>query len=300
MIYRNGVLIYNPQAGALRRHPQRLPKALAVLREQGWTIREQPTTGPRMAGSLAAQAVRDGADVVLVAGGDGTINEVISGMAGSAVPLAALPGGTANVLCCELGLSGSMEKVARQLPEFTPRRIALGRLSTSQGERHFALMAGVGLDAHIVEHLNPNLKRQLGKVAYWIEGFRSVLRRLPEFTVKVDGQEFRASFALATRVRNYGGDLEIARRVRLTEPDFEIVLFSGSLAPRYLKYLAGVALNCLPRMTGVAVLRGSAVEFSEANAPVFAQLDGEAAGPIPGRAEIVPEALTLLMPPTYR
>ncbi len=283
----------------MRRHPGRLARALAALRGHGWTLNERPTTGPNTAGALAAEAIARGADLVLAAGGDGTINEVISGMVGSSVPLAALPGGTANVLCCELGLPGNMEKVARMLPEFVPQRIALGRHSSEKGARHFAMMAGVGLDAHIVEHMNPGLKKKLGKFAYWIEGFRSVLRRLPEFAVRVDGREYRASFALVTRVRNYGGDLEIARSVRLTSPDFEIVLFSGSMAPVYLKYFTGVALNRLEGMSGVAVLRGSSVEFLGAQMPVFAQLDGEAAGAIPGLVEIVPDALTLLMPANY-
>ena len=299
MTYRNGVLIYNPQAGTLRRHPERLTRALAMLRGHGWTLHERPTTGPDTAGGLAAAAVAGGADLIVVAGGDGTINEVVGGMVGAKVPLAALPGGTANVLCSELGLPSSMEKVAQQMPSFVGQRIPLGLHTSARGPRHFALMAGIGLDAHIVEHMNPGLKKQLGKVAYWIQGFRSVLRRLPEFTVRVDGREFRASFALITRVRNYGGDLEIARRIRLTHSDFEIILFSGSFAPIYLKYFAGVALNQLPNLSGVHVLRGHAVEVSQPDAPVFAQLDGEAAGPIPGRLEIVPDALTLLMPPSY-
>ena len=173
-----------------------------------------------------------GADIVVVAGGDGTINEVVSGMAGSSVPLTALPGGTANVLCCELGLSGSMETVAQQLPGFAPHRIALGRFISANGARTFAMMAGLGFDAHIVQHINPALKQRFGKAAYWISGFRSVLRSLPEFSVRVDGREYRASFALVTRVRNYGGDLQIARDVRLLSPDFEIVPFLRKVGSR--------------------------------------------------------------------
>jgi diacylglycerol kinase family enzyme len=161
------------------------------------------------------------------------------------------------------------------------------------------MMAGLGLDAHVVHHLNPDLKRRAGKIAYWIAGFSSVLRRLPEFTVRVDGQDYQASFALITRVRNYGGDLEIARSVQLSSPDFEIVLFAGSFATVYVKYLAGIALNQLKGMAGVTILRGSTVEVSGGQPPVYVQLDGEAAGRIPGRVEIVPDAVTLLMPPSY-
>ena len=299
MTYRNGVLIYNPQAGSLRRHPERLSRALAALRGAGWLIEARPTTGPSTAGALAKAAVADGVDVVVVAGGDGTINEVLTGLGGAQVPLAALPGGTANVLCCELGLRSSMEEVARLLPNFGERRIALGQYLTAAGSRRFAMMAGFGLDAHIIQQIDPALKAKFGKGAYWYAGLRSVFHRLPEFQVSVDSQTYRASFALVTRVRNYGGDFEIARNVQLVSPDFEIVLFSGTSATVYAKYMAGIALNRLEGMSGVTILRGTVVEIAGGETPVHVQLDGEAAGQIPGRVEIVPDALTLLMPDTY-
>jgi diacylglycerol kinase family enzyme len=161
-------------------------------------------------------------------------------------------------------------------------------------------MAGCGLDAHIVEHLNPALKNRFGKLAYWLAGFHSIMRWLPEFTVRVDGVEQRASFALISRVRNYGGDLEIARSIRLSDGDFEIVLFRGRVAARYALYLAGTLTNTLRHMPGASLLRGRVVEVDDSpQAPIFAQVDGEAAGSVPVRCVTVPDALTILLPEGY-
>ena len=288
--------IYNPVAGTLRRDPARVIQAMAVLRANGYEVREMPTTGPQMAGRLARQAVEQGVDLVVSCGGDGTINETAAGMIGSHTPFLALPGGTANVLCMETGLGRDMVRAAERVRELKPRRIAVGRY----GERPFLLMAGIGLDAHIVEHLNPESKKRWGKLAYWIAGCQAILRWLPEFDVRVNGQQHRVSMALVTRVRNYGGDLEIARRVSLTDDDFEVILLRGRAALRYGLYFGGILTNTLQHMPGVNIVRTREIEVADSpHAPIYAQLDGEAAGRVPGRIQIVPDALTILLPPEY-
>lgn len=260
-----------------------------------------PTDGPRSAGRLAAGAIADGADLIVVAGGDGTINEATDGVAGSSVPLAILPAGTANVLACEMRVSTNLEKAAGELLSYPVERISTGRIQTRDEEpRSFLLMAGVGLDAHVVYSLNISLKRRLGKIAYWLAGFKQVGRTLEEFSVRANGQEYQASFALISKVRNYGGDLEIAQEVTLLDDEFEVVLFHGSASWRYVGYLAAVATRQLRRMKGITVLRASEVELSHApNDRVFVQVDGESAGHLPARVEIVPASLSLLVPPEY-
>ncbi|MDX2182020.1 MAG: diacylglycerol kinase family protein [Bryobacteraceae bacterium] len=288
-------LIYNPYAGRLRRDPWLLE---AVVNRLGKDVRAMPTTGPGMAADLAKEAIEHRAERIVAFGGDGTIHEVANGMIGSRTPLGILPGGTANVLSVELGLGTRVRRSATRLLELKPRRIAVAQYAAAnQTPKYFLLMAGVGLDAQIVHTLNPTIKRHLGKAAYWIGGFSSVLRRLPEFEVRIGGETYRASFALASRVRNYGGDLEIAPTVRLHEPEFEVVLFEGAWAFQYLRYFTGVLLKRLDRMPGVTLRRATSVEFPGAGP---AQIDGEAAGHTPARIEIVPDALSLLMPDTYR
>jgi diacylglycerol kinase family enzyme len=115
----------------------------------------------------------------------------------------------------------------------------------------------------------------------------------------VNGSRHRASFALASRVRNYGGDLEIARSIRLDEPEFELVTFEGNLAVWYLKYFYGVLANKLTGMQGVTITRAREIELSGARGEVLVQIDGEPFGPLPAKVELVPDALTLMIPSTY-
>ena len=224
-------------------------------------------------------------------------------MAHSGVPLGILPAGTANVLANELAIGTTMERAAKSLDQCVPERIALGLLSTANGNapRHFLLMAGAGLDAAIVHGVNNKLKDALGKIAYWIGGFSKVGSRLPEFTVETEGREFLVSFALASRVRNYGGDLEIAPTISLLDDQFELVLFEGASSFTFLKYMMGVVARQHQNMRGVTILRTRKALFSApTDSKIHLQVDGEYVGLAPGTVEIVPNALTLLVPPEFR
>ena len=305
MTYRKASLIYNPFAGALRngRAKPALDRSIRALRDNGIPAEAVPTTGPGTAPELARSCIQRGADLILVAGGDGTINEVVNGMIGSPVPLGILPGGTANVLAMELSIGSRMLKAAGVLQKCQLERVAVGRLTNEfqPDGRHFLLMAGIGLDAHIVYNLSASLKLALGKVAYWIGGFSQLGRRFPEFTIEVDGSTHRASFALVSRVRNYGGDLEIAPTISLLEPDFELVLFSGESSFRYLRYMLGVVAKKLDRIPGVTILRARQISCrASEDHRIYIQVDGEYAGRLPATFEIVPDALTLLVPPDFR
>ena len=130
----------------------------------------------------------------------------------------------------ETKLGGNLERVAQRMGELKPRRISVGHLTCDGGKvsRHFLLMAGIGLDAHVVYNVRPGLKAKTGKFAYWVAGWSLLGKKLPEFDVEIAGERRRCSFALLSKVRNYGGDFEIARSVTLMDDQFEVVLFEGA------------------------------------------------------------------------
>ncbi len=240
-----------------------------------------------------------GAGLILACGGDGTVNEVAEGMVHSAVPLGVLPAGTANVLAHEIKLGRTAPEAAARLALCVPRRISLGRVSPAGGapSRHFLCMAGAGLDARMVYEASGPLKDKTGKLAYWAAGFALAGARLAEFEAVIDGRCYTCSFALISKVRNYGGDFEIARSVTLFDDDFEVVLFQGRLAAGYLRYLLGVAFKKTTGMRGVTTLRAREVSLRcPSDSRVHLQVDGEYAGRLPARVEVVPDALTLLVP----
>src|SRR5438309_6057782 len=257
---RRAVVIYNPVARGLARRQGSLQRTIGALARQDIKAELVPTTGPGSATAQVKKQIDAGCDLVLAAGGDGTVNEVANGMLHTGVPLGILPGGTANVLAREMGMSMYPDRVASHLRSMKLRSIAIGRMKLGNSEpRSFLCMAGAGLDADVVSRLNLDLKAAAGKLAYYLSGFAQVLRSLPEFEVTVDGINHRASFALISRVRNYGGDLEIARGASLLRDDFEVVLFRGTRSVRYLQYLFGVTVGRAHQMKGCCVLRGRSV-----------------------------------------
>lgn len=295
-------IIYNPFAGGLKGSGRaRLDKAVRVLEDAGGKVELFATQGPQQAGELAAKAAEQGCELILAAGGDGTINEAVNGIAGSDVLFGILPAGTANVLANEIGFSNRPDHAARQLLHAVPVRIALGSLERpNRPRRYFVLMAGVGLDARIVYELDLELKSKLGKLAYWHGGLRQFGRPVPRFHLAVNGSDYCASFALITRVRNYGGDFEIARRVRLTDSDFEVVVFQNHQWQDYVRFFGAVMTNRLYNTEGVAITRATHVEIdSSQDQRIYVQVDGESQGALPASISVAPNALTLLMPKRY-
>jgi diacylglycerol kinase family enzyme len=290
-------VIYNPAAGKLWRHLDLLEKARELLSARLGRVELLPTPGPNAGAELARAAIGRGkARMIVVAGGDGTINEVLNGMIGSGVPLGIIPFGTANVLATELRLGSNPLRAAAWIPDLVEADVATGLLTGCGAPRHFVAMCGAGLDARIVELVSPAFKRRFGKVSYWIASFGQVGQRLPVFEAAIDGRRYEASFVLASRVKNYGGDLEIARHANLFNGDFAVCVFEGSSSFRYLKYFTGVLFNTLDGMKGVHVLRARRIEFAPlGSARTGIQLDGEHAGFAPCAIEIVPKALRLLV-----
>lgn len=227
------------------------------------------------------------------------MNEVLNGMVHSDAALGILPGGTANVLATELGLGSKLDRAIERLAKSAPRRVSVGKLA-GETPRHFLAMGGAGLDAKIVYDINPAFKARAGKLAYWFTGFGHATQSVGQFEARVNGDAYHVGFVLASRVRNYGGDLEIATGASLRRDDFEILLFEGSNPLRYLWYMLGVSMKRVKSMAGVHAVYASRVELiGKPSQPVHLQIDGEYAGPLPATIEIEPAAVTLLMPNSY-
>ncbi len=292
--FRNAALIYNPLSGRLRWKRQRdLDRATHLLDAYGIRIVRIPTTDAGSATALAREQVAAGRDLIIACGGDGTVNEVVNGMAGSRVPLALLPAGTGNVLAKELGLPWDIWRAAEYIPAGEVRRIALGRA----GERYFICMAGVGVDANTVYRLSVQTKLSLGMLSYWIESFRQLLEyEFPLFSVRVEGQGFQAALLIVSRTKNYGGPVQLTRRADLFSDEFEVCLFQRRNRFLYLLYFLALQAGLLERFRDVRFLRTRRVEAQPGKQRIQVQVDGELAGTLPMDFAIVPEALSLLVP----
>lgn len=292
--FRDAALIYNPRAGRKRwRRERDLACATRLLEACGIQCSLLPTTGPGSATELARREVAAGRDLIIVCGGDGTVNEAVNGMAGSRVPLALLPAGTGNVLAKELGLSWDIHRAAEYIPRGEVRRIALGRA----GDRHFICMAGAGADAAIVNHLKTGAKTRLGLLSFWLEGFHQLFTYpFSAFRVEVDGESFEAAQLIVSRTRHYGGPVMLTRRADLFQDRFEIVLFPRHNRFVYLLYFLAQLVGELERFPGARFLTAQKVQATTSGERVLVQMDGEAAGALPAEFRIVPDALSLVVP----
>jgi diacylglycerol kinase (ATP) len=299
---RDALLIFNPTAGRARGVGSgALERARKVLASQGIESEVAATDGPGSAPGLARQAVRDRRHIVIVCGGDGTLNEVVNGLAGSSVPLALLPAGTANVFAKELGLPWNIERAASLIGGSRFRRISLGYVKAEEGEkdgRYFLSLAGAGPDGAIVRAVNPGLKDSTGTVAYWIEGFRQLTSYgFPRFRVKFENETAEGTLIIAGRTKHYGGPVKITTRADLYGNDFELMVCTTNSRWKYLSYMPLLLSGGLRHVRDIRFVRATEMRCEPIDAePIWVQVDGEAAGRLPAEFRIVRDALTLAVP----
>jgi len=297
-VIRKATLISNPKTGRYgSRRLRPIKDVAAQLRALGVEVDLKLTQGPGEATQIAAHAARNGSVDVIVAGGDGTINEAIQGLAGSSVRLGIIPRGTGNVLARELKLPLNDEQASAVAARGNSRRIHLG-LATEEAtgvNRLFVLMAGIGLDASVVQRTHPRLKKRLGRGAFWISGLSHLADWKPlPFTLEIDDHEYTATFAAIGKAARYGGDLLITPGARLEEPEFEICMIDELSRFRYLRLLSYAVRAGMPRdKPGVRFVKTARVRAT-GDAPV--QVDGELIGQLPMRFEIAPHSLEVIVP----
>lgn len=295
---RKALLIANPKAGQLsaERRQEALERFCSLLQARGIGVEIQTTSSPNDASRLAAEAARSGFSEVIVSGGDGTINEALQGLVGTKVRMAVWPHGTANVLGLELRMPTQLERLADVIAAGKVQRahISCATIEKTGEQRHFLLMAGIGIDAAIVDRVRPSLKKRVGKAAFWYSGLENFARWKPKtFTLEINGQQHSGTFAALGRTPKYGGNLAITPRARLDRDYFEISLIQSPNRLRYLKLLPFVMFGGIPeRMKGISYLRASEVRATGDD--VLAQIDGELIGALPMTFSVTPHVIELV------
>jgi diacylglycerol kinase family enzyme len=305
MNYRRAVCIYNPASGRGVSQSQ-LETVRQILSASAANVRLAPTGLPGHATELARQAAIEGCDLVAVCSGDGTVNEVVQGLAGRGpTALLVLPGGTANVLINELGLPADPIRAARLLPHLVAKPVRLGRAAFSNdgSSRYFLLMCGAGLDAAIADRVSQPLKRTMGRAAFWLAGAQFFLERFPRVRVSTaDSSKTNpwCGLVVVSKSRLYGGGLVLAPRAHLLADHFVTAQFPGANRLVYSSYLTAARCHLLSRWPGVRLEAHSDLVLEPAaGEPVQVQVDGEVIGELPARITLSDVTCTILMPMGY-
>ncbi len=291
---RHLMAIFNSHSGG-GGYRRDLPLILDSLRGLGYDVEERETAGVGDATRLAREAVEQGLDLVCAIGGDGTVNETINGLAGAEVPLAIVPTGTVNVLAMELGIPLEPPDAVKLLEVGTVSWIDLGLA----GDRYFALMAGVGMDAAVVASLNPVLKKAFKEAAFAVQGLANYLtKEEPLIRVTTAERTVEGYFAVFGNSSNYGGGFGITPLADMRDGLLDVCVLKDKSFLSTIWYWSAALINAHIKHPKVEYFRTEAAEIVtvEEGKEVLVQTDGEMAGKLPLTCRVVPRSLRVVVP----
>lgn len=284
------LVILNPTAnrGRAKHLADRIPY---YLRQQGCQVKLVSTDSPRQVNQLIQSTA---AQRLVVAGGDGTINSVLSAVAGSEIPLSVIPLGSVNVFAREIGLPFDLQDACQVAARGTIRRIDLGRANG----RWFSLMAGLGFDAQVVHAIGPQIKNLLGSFGYVLTGLRLLKQYAPaDMTITLDDRQLRARawVAVVGNAASYAHHWKLTPHASIDDGWLDLCLFADAPVRELVGELASALSGRHLDHPQVSYFRARKVTI-QADPRVCMQVDGDAAGFSPAEIEIVPKALSVVVP----
>ena len=301
---RRVLVVDNPIAGRRRRSPGSFHRTIDALAASGCITTVLPTDGRHQAEAQVREARDDPgleADVIVASGGDGTVNEVLSGLLdGAAVQdgvfqgpaFATFPFGTVNVLALEIGLEPKPAAMAGMIAEGRIIEATVGRVEG----RRFLLCVGAGLDSAAVKYLKPWLKSLIGRGAYFVALLIALIRDgSTVFEVEIDDQRYRASTVIVTTCSRFAGPHVVAPEARLDDGTLHVLLGLRTGRWNLVRYGIAYARGRIPFLDDVLVRPVQSLRILEPRGYAV-QVDGDLRGQLP--VEVVAEEarLRLLMP----
>jgi diacylglycerol kinase (ATP) len=253
---------------------------------------------------LAAEAVSEGFEVIVAAGGDGTLNEVLNGMGDAPeglarARLAVLPLGTVNVFARELGVPTKLEAAWAAIRRGNERLIDLPCVehaaNGTRQRRYFAQLAGAGLDARAIELVHWSLKKRIGPLAYIIAGLEALLGSQPKITAAGEGRSVTGELVLIGNGRLYGGPYHVFPDADLRDGRLEVCVFPRVTWLTLARCAPGLlARGRLPASSTVLFQAESLTLTSASQTPLEA--DGELIGHLPATFSLERSRLRVIVP----
>jgi diacylglycerol kinase (ATP) len=288
-------IIANPLSGG-GHHRHALEQAADILRSQGWQVALRFTDAPGAARRLAQEAVLAQDDIVIAAGGDGTVNETIQALASTRTALGVLPLGTVNVWAREIGLPLGAREAALALLNGQRRRIDLG---VANG-RYFLLMAGVGFDAEVARAIERHPLKRWGLLAYSLVTLQlSINYRGTRVRLLLDGRQRRTRvlMVIVGNTQLYAGAFHFTAQALCDDGLLDVCIVRGQDYFSRLRVLFN-ALRRRPRLGSRVIYERCKELRIDGGQRLPIQVDGEPTGAIPLECHIAPAALHVIVPTT--
>jgi YegS/Rv2252/BmrU family lipid kinase len=281
-------VILNPAARSTRARQSR-DRITRLARRSGAIIKL--TNGPGDAEAQAERAVSQGYTTIVAAGGDGTINEVVNGIDGASVSLGILPIGTMNVFALELGIPWDLDQAWGVITRGRIRHTDLA----SANDHRFVQLAGVGLDAQIVERTDSESKNALGPLSYLLTATQIVGERPPRLRIHADGEMHEGSFVLIGNGRFYGGPIMLFTEAQPDDGLLDVCLFKYMNYLHLMRYLRGILFGAHTKFSDVRYFKSRSIRV-EADEPVPVEVDGELYGHLPCEFTVARRRLHVIVP----
>jgi diacylglycerol kinase (ATP) len=282
------IVILNPAARS-----EKASRLLERIRELSGGAPMRLTSEAGDARRIAAEAVRDGAEVIIAAGGDGTLNEVVNGIGNAPVRLGILPVGTMNVFATELGIPhGNLERAWSIIEQGKVVAVDLPKAN----DTHFIQLAGVGLDAEVVRKTTADSKKALGPLSYLLTLVQVAAHKPSRVVVETEGGRIReGSFVLIGNGRLYGGPFPVFKRASLYDGLLDVLVFQNQTHWDVVRYFQAIAFGTHPELPDVEYFQTSSIKVtSPGDVPV--ELDGEVAGMLPCLFSVEAQKLRVIAP----
>jgi len=250
----------------------------------------RPTQAPGDAERYAREAVETGVRIVVAAGGDGTINGVVNGLAGSDTALGILPVGTMNVFAAEMGLPNDLEEAWEIIEAGYTRSIDLAQAN----EHFFVQLAGIGFDAQVVERTSWNFKKNFGPLSYLVSAAQIAAEKPPKIVVEHEGKIREGSFVLIGNGRFYGAPIKVFKDARLDDGLLDVLILRNLGYLELARFLTGIFTGTHTEAEDVEYFQTSTVQVrSEDEVPV--EVDGELMGKLPVEFRIAAKKLQVVV-----
>ena len=288
-------VIFNPVSG--QTDPEERKKLISdALAVDGYTCQFIATSLKNGARDLAAQAVADGADLLAVSGGDGTVMEAMSALVGTDVPVAVLPAGTGNLLSINLGIPTTVPDAVHVALSGKPYALDLAR--TSEG-RYFAIMGGMGMDAQMIADTDREAKNKLGKWAYFRAALKNLPRRRAFIDIYLDDKpplRRRAKTVLLANMGKITGGLAVLPTATPDDGLLDVGIVKAATLAHWAHLAGSALLGRAHQDAALEVHQARKVTLKPRHTqPV--QFDGEDGGRTDSlTVEIVPQAVCVLVP----
>ena len=280
-------IIYNPNAGAAKK--KRLEEIIKKL-EISNQVDLFETTKPNDATEIAKKECEN-FEIIVAAGGDGTINEVINGIKND-TKLGIIPLGTANILAIEAGIKNDVESICKSIENGTTKQIFISNINNKK----FFLMAGIGYDGDIVHNMKPLLKKLFGKVMFGYLGFIEFLKmKKYEIIVETDEEKCSGNWVLVSKAQHYAGPYKITKSTSIFDDGIICYVFRDLNRLSFLYYIFLILFyGDLSKSKKIKTLSSRKIKISS-NKKVNIQCDGERYGTLPIEISFKSEPINLLV-----